>query len=52
MRSVTGLCIGLGSLVGGFVPVLWGDSGFSLAAVVTTALGGIVGLWLGVRLSA
>jgi hypothetical protein len=51
MRSVTGLCIGLGSLVGGFVPVLWGDSGFSLAAVVTTAVGGIVGLWLGVRLS-
>ena len=52
MRSVTGLCIALGTIVGGFVPEFWGASGFSLAAVVTSALGGIVGLWAGVRLTA
>ena len=51
MRSVTGLCVGLGSLAGGFAPALWGGSGFSLAALLTTALGGLAGLWMGVRLS-
>ena len=52
MRSVTGLCIGVGTIVGGFVPDLWGASGFSLAAVVTSALGGVAGLWFGVKLAA
>jgi hypothetical protein len=42
----------LGTIVGGFVPELWGASGFSLAAVVTSALGGVAGLWAGVKLSA
>jgi hypothetical protein len=51
MRSVTGMCVGFGGLVGGFAPALWGGSGFSLAAVVTTALGGLAGLWVGLRLS-
>jgi hypothetical protein len=51
MRSVTGLCITIGTIAGGFVPELWGASGFSLAAVLTSALGGAGGLWLGVRLS-
>ena len=52
MRSVTGLCIAFGTLAGGFVPELWAASGFSLAAVVTSALGGLAGLWAGVRLQA
>ena len=50
MRSVTGLCIAMGTLLGGFAPALWGDSGFSLAAVLTTALGGVAGLWVGLRI--
>ena len=49
MRSVMGLCICLGSLMGSFLPALWGDSGFSLIAVATTALGGVAGLWVGLR---
>jgi len=52
VRSITGLCVGVGSLVGGFAPALWGDSGFSVAALLTTALGGAAGLWLGAKLSA
>jgi hypothetical protein len=52
MRSVTGLCIGMGSVLGGFAPSLWGGSGLSLLAVLTTALGGAAGLWVGIRLQA
>jgi hypothetical protein len=50
VRSLIGICIGMGSLVGGFVPMLWGDSGFSLASVATTALGAVAGLWVALRL--
>jgi len=50
-RSVIGLMAMLGMTVGGFVPELWGDSGFSLTALVFTAIGGIAGVWAGVRVA-
>jgi len=51
MRSVTGLCAGLGTFLGGYVPSLWGGSPLSLVSVVCAALGGIAGVWFGARLS-
>jgi hypothetical protein len=51
MRSVIGLCAMFGTFAGGYVPTLWGDSGLSLTSVVCGALGGLVGVWLGVRVS-
>jgi hypothetical protein len=50
-RSLIMLCAGFGTLVGGFLPVLWGNNGMGLAGVGCAALGGVAGLWLGVRLS-
>lgn len=41
----------VGSTIGGFVPELWGDSAFSLAAVFTSGIGAILGIWLGFRIS-
>jgi hypothetical protein len=52
MRSVIGLCATFGTFAGGYVPSLWGDSGLSLTALVFAAAGGLLGVWLGVRLSA
>ncbi len=52
MRSVTGLCITIGTLAGGLLPSLWGDSGFSVAALLVSAVGGVAGLWVGLRLQA
>lgn len=52
MRSITGLCVTFGTLAGGYVPSLWGGSGFSVASLVTAALGGVAGLWLALRLQA
>ncbi|MFL5953223.1 MAG: hypothetical protein ACJ76I_03835 [Gaiellaceae bacterium] len=51
MRSVIGLCATFGTLAGGYVPALWGDSGLSLTSFVCAALGGLAGVWLGARLS-
>jgi hypothetical protein len=51
MRSVIGLCATFGTVVGGYVPSVWGSGSFSLTSVVCAALGGVAGLWLGLRLS-
>jgi hypothetical protein len=51
MRSVIGLCTTLGTIVGSYAPSLWGAGSFSLTSVLFAAVGGVAGLWLGVRLS-
>ncbi len=50
-RSVVSLCAVAGLTIGGFIPAIWGDSGFSLSSILFSILGGIVGIWVGVRLS-
>jgi uncharacterized membrane protein YoaK (UPF0700 family) len=40
----------VGSTIGGFVPMLWGDGALSLSSVFFSAVGGVLGIWLGYRL--
>jgi hypothetical protein len=40
----------VGSTIGGFIPMLWGDGLLSLSSVFLTAVGGVIGIWLGYRL--
>jgi len=51
MRSVIGLCALIGTIVGGYLPALWGGSSFGLASLLFGVLGGIAGIWVGVRVS-
>lgn len=41
----------LGSIIGGYVPMIWGDGGFSFSSIILTATGGILGIWGGHKLS-
>lgn len=41
----------IGSAIGGYIPVLWGDSFLSISSVLLTAVGGIIGIYIGYRLS-
>jgi uncharacterized membrane protein YeaQ/YmgE (transglycosylase-associated protein family) len=50
-RRVLWLCLAVGTTVGGFLPEAWGASGFGLASLVFSALGGIVGVWVAARIS-
>jgi hypothetical protein len=52
MRSAIGLCATIGTFVGGYLPSLWGGSSLSLASLFSGLLGGVAGIWLGVRLCA
>ena len=40
----------VGSTVGGFIPSLWGSDLISMSGVIGSAIGGIIGIWLGFRL--
>ncbi len=53
MSSKTLIYLGLaiGSVFGGWLPVLWGESFLSFSSVVLTAVGGLAGIYLGFKLS-
>jgi hypothetical protein len=50
-RGVIGMCVGFGSIVGGYIPVLWGASSFGVESLLFGAVGGIAGVFLGIRIS-
>ncbi len=39
-----------GTTIGGFIPVLWGDSPFSWSSTILSGIGGATGLWLGFKI--
>jgi hypothetical protein len=49
-RSIVGLCTAFGFIVGGYIPAVWGAA-FSVSTIFFSLLGGVAGLWLGIRLS-
>ena len=51
MRSVIGLCVLVGSFVGGYVPTLWGASSLGVESLLFGAVGGIAGVFVGARIA-
>jgi hypothetical protein len=53
MDRKTTIWIGLfvGSMIGGYIPMLWGGSLFSFSSIFLTAVGGLVGIWAGFKIS-
>jgi hypothetical protein len=41
----------IGSTVGGYIPVLWGGSMLSMSSILLSAAGGILGIYVGFKLS-
>ncbi len=41
----------IGSTVGSFIPKLWGSGVLSFSSILLSAIGGILGVWLGFRLA-
>lgn len=46
MSSKTVIYIGvtIGSIIGGYIPAIWGGSLFSVSSVVLSTVGGVIGL--------
>jgi hypothetical protein len=49
-KSLIWIFLFIGSTIGGAIPMLWGDSFFSVWSVILTAVGGIVGIYIGFKL--
>jgi hypothetical protein len=49
-KTIVMLATGLGSAIGGYLPSLWGASIVSGWSIILATVGGILGLWLGLRL--
>lgn len=41
----------VGSVAGGYVPILWGDSFLSFASILTSGIGSILGIWIMYKLT-
>lgn len=50
-KSTVWVGMTVGSVIGGYIPTLWGDSFISFTSVILTAIGGIIGIYLGFKLS-
>lgn len=53
MSSKKLISIGMiaGSLIGGYIPVLFGDTGFSFISLFTSGIGGALGIYLAYRMT-
>lgn len=51
LKSATWGGMAIGSMIGSFIPLLWGDTPFSLASVLCTAIGGIAGIVIGYNIA-
>lgn len=50
-KKIIWLFMIVGGALGGYTPLLWGGSAFSLSSVLLSAAGGILGIWVGFKLS-
>ncbi len=41
----------LGSVVGGYIPALWGAGLFSFSVLIFSALGALLGIWIAYRMN-
>lgn len=41
----------VGSTIGSYIPTLWGDDFFSIASILFSGAGAILGIWAGYQLS-
>lgn len=49
-KTIIMIGLAVGSTLGGMVPLLWGDSAFSMTSILTGGIGGAIGIWIGYRI--
>ena len=48
-KTLIWLGMSIGSIIGGFLPALWGGDYFSMAGILCSGIGGLAGIWLGFK---
>jgi hypothetical protein len=42
--------LSVGSFIGGMIPTFWGAGAFSFSSVISSSIGGIIGIYIGFKL--
>jgi len=50
LKLFVGLGMIVGSIAGGYIPVLFGAGFFSLSSIITSAIGGLLGIYIGYKI--
>ena len=50
-KSIIFILMTVGSIVGGFIPALWGSGSFSISSLFFGSLGAIAGIYVGYRMT-
>jgi hypothetical protein len=50
-RKLIWLLMFVGGTVGGYIPMLWGAGVFSFSSIILSAIGGIMGIYIGFKIS-
>ena len=50
-KSIVMMSFVVGSLLGSYLPVLFGVGAFSYTSIITGAIGGVIGIYVGYKLS-
>lgn len=50
-KFIIGIGMFVGSTIGSYIPALWGGSVLSFTSIIFSVIGGLVGIWLGYRVS-
>ena len=50
-KTLIWIFVFVGSSIGGFIPSLWGAGMFSFSSVIFGTIGGILGLYIGFKIS-
>jgi len=50
-KKIIWLLSGVGGYLGGYVPLLWGGEYFSFSSILLGAVGAILGIWVGFKMT-
>lgn len=50
-KGVLTICAGVFGFIGAYLPMLFGDDGLGIWSVLGSVIGGLFGIWVGVKLS-
>ncbi|HUD44888.1 MAG TPA: hypothetical protein VMR41_05065 [Patescibacteria group bacterium] len=50
-KTLVGIGLTIGSIIGGYIPALWGASLFSYSSMIGNGIGAIVGIYITYKLT-
>jgi len=50
-KTIIWINVAIFSTIGGFIPLLWGETLFSFGGLIFNGIGGLFGIWVGYKIN-